>query len=436
MTKITVPATAVINGVSVPLTLTMDNAQFPAGPQGPTGKTGAAGAKGATGLAGAAGPQGAAGQNGADGAQGPAGANGHDGAAGPPGPTGPPGVPGPIGPPGIPGPQGPKGDPGTPIIIPGPAASTIPASWAGAPIPADGSIDVSIPLAGYLNSVPPGTTSVFPYLGKYRLDGALKLGNRVGFGIDTNRCQLFAKGIGDNENFSLFYFQNFPGKNVGVKIWNGDILGNSPTAGVYIKGREGQHGFLFDGGSDFEVWGFTGGGFFGDFVETNSGVDNVRVHHNDIATAGRNMVSDIFGSNVRVYANKFGKAGYLQWDVEPNNVNQPCHHFTFEDNDTGPWGSLANGGDWGAIDGTGTGADIHDITIQNNRSKGGTLKTVVDNGGKPARFRTIIFSGNSSDVPGGVISFSHVDGLTVKGNTAAGVPVVPVVTDSTGVVLA
>jgi len=271
---------------------------------------------------------------------------------------------------------------------------------------------VAAALSSYINGLPSGSTVVFRAGGTYRVDSAIKLGGRTNLTLEGQGATIAARGSGYNENYSLFYFQTFPGTNSGIKIRNFNLVGNSPTPGTFIAGKEGQHGVLIDGGSDFEVSGNTGSGLYGDFVEVNSGASGVRIYDNNVANVGRNYVSIITGSRIEVDHNTFPRAGYMPFDIEPNTASQPSSYIDIHDNLTGSWSNA-----FFALDGSHTGASIHDVTVRNNISIGRSLLTVVNNGGT-TRNATIVFSGNRSDTAaaGPVLRFAYVDGLTVSGN--------------------
>jgi len=305
----------------------------------------------------------------------------------------------------------------TPTAAPSPTPTPTPTTAVtGIALPssidATGATDVSAALASFINGLPSGSTVVFKTGGTYRVDSAIKLGGRTNLTLEGQGATIAAHGSGYNENYSLFYFQTFPGTNSGIKIHNFNLVGSSPTPGTFISGKEGQHGVLIDGGSGFEVSGNSGSGFYGDFVEVNSGASNVRVHDNSVANVGRNYVSVITGSHVEVDHNTFPHAGYMPFDVEPNTASQSSSYIDIHDNLTGYWSNA-----FFALDGSHTGAAISNVSVRNNSSIGRSLLTVVNNGGT-TRDTTIVFSGNRSDTAAGgpVLRFAYVDGLTVTGN--------------------
>lgn len=278
-------------------------------------------------------------------------------------------------------------------------------------IDSSGATDVSSALMSFIAGVPSGSTIVFKAGGTYRINLALKISGKRNITFNGNGATLKAGGSGYNENYSLFYFVTYGGGNSGITVRNFNLVGNSPTPGTFISGKEGQHGILVDGGTNFDISDNTASALYGDFVEVNSGASGVRAHDNVVTNTGRNGLSVIWGNNVEFDHNTLGHMGYMPFDVEPNTASQPSSFINIHDNATGYWSNA-----FFAVDGSQTGAAIHDISVTNNVSTGKSLLTVVTG---PGRKQNIVFSGNRSTVISGgpVLQFSRVDGLTVTGNT-------------------
>lgn len=277
-------------------------------------------------------------------------------------------------------------------------------------IDATGATDVAVPLANWINSLPGDCTVRFNPSGVYKLLSALKLVHRSNMTFEGQNAQLKALGSGYNENYSIFYFQASSGGSTGIIIHNFRLIGNSPTPGTFISGQEGQHCVLVDGGSNFEIFGCTMTNTYGDGVEVNSGASHVRAHDNTFNNIGRNALSVIWGNHVEFDHNTVGHMGYMPFDVEPNTSSQPCSYISIHDNNTAYWFNA-----WFAVDGSGTGAAISDISVFNNVSTGKSLLTVVVGPGRKPR---ISITGNSSNVSaaGPIFQFTHVDGVTVQHN--------------------
>lgn len=282
----------------------------------------------------------------------------------------------------------------------------------GTPVPASidatGGSDVTAALTSFLLSLPAGSTAVFKAGGVYAVASAIKLGGRVNLTLEGQGATIRAMGSGFNENFSLLYFQTFPGTNAGVKVRNLKLQGNSPTPGIFISGKEGQHGILIDGGTNFEVTGCAFSNTYGDGIEVNSGANGVHAHGNTYVNIGRNAVSVITGSNVEVDHETIGKVGYCVFDVEPNTAFQPSSKVAFHDNAATTWGNA-----FFAVDGSLTGAVLSDISVVNNTCAKNLLTVVTG----PGRKTRVTFTGNKGTGGSGTVTFLHVDGLVVTGNT-------------------
>ena len=268
-----------------------------------------------------------------------------------------------------------------------------------------GSADASAALNSFISRVPNGSTIVFRAGGTYLLDRAIRVSGRKNLTFYGNHATLKGHG-GSTEPSSLFWLIN----GSGLKIENFSMVGNSTSPGVYIGGREGAMGVLVDGADNVDISGNTARSLWGDFVEVNSGASGVRIHSNTVVNTGRNALSVIWGNHVEFDHNTVTRAGYVIFDVEPNNSSEPSSYVTIIDNHTGYYTDA-----WFAVDGSHTGASIHNITVANNVSTGKALLTVVDSGG---RKQNISFTGNRSNVTssGTALIFKDVDGLKVTGN--------------------
>lgn len=286
-------------------------------------------------------------------------------------------------------------------------ASTVPGT-----IDATGATDVTVPLAAYINGLSAGTTAYFPTGGTYKITGALKIGGRTNVTLEGQGCIIQAAGTGVNENFSLFYFQTFPGTNTGITIHGFDLRGNSPSPGHYIVGSEGQHGVLVDGGNNFTIYGNTIRGVYGDGIEINSAATAIRAHHNTVLSAGRVGMTVIWGNNVEFDHNIVTTSGYNSFDIEPNTPTETCFTISIHDNTAATWTNAFMG-----ADGSNTGAVTHDISLVNNVCTGSSLLTII--GASAGTITTVTFTGNSSPIShsGPVLRFTNCNGLTVQHNT-------------------
>lgn len=307
----------------------------------------------------------------------------------------------------------------TPTNVPTPTPTTSPCGTvANVPTSIDstGATDVTAALNNWIASVPDCRTIVFPAGKTYHLNQGIQIANRHNLIFDGNGSTLRAYGAASNNLSSPFaightYGGFWAGGNTYITIHNFNIVGNSPTPGVF-GGGEQESAIVFDGGSNLEAYGNTISAVFGDGLYVGSGVNGVSYHDNHIITAGRNGFSSISSTNVVIENNQFDKVGYVTFDIEPNTSSEPSSFITIRNNTGGTWGQ-----EFFALDGSHTGASIHDITVTGNVMTGKPLTTIVNNG-HTTRNANIIFTNNTSNVSatGPVLMFYYVDGLTVTGN--------------------
>ena len=238
------------------------------------------------------------------------------------------------------------------------------------------------------------------------------MAGRQNLTFEGNGATIRAGGSGTNENFSIFYLSpSSPSWTVnhGITIRNFKLVGNSTSPGVYQEAREGAHGVLVDGGTDFEIDNVTVSGVWGDCFYVGSWTDGVSVHDSSCQSAGRNGVSIISGRNVVVEDSSLPTSGYCTFDIEPNTSSEGAQNVTFRNNTAGTWANA-----FFAADGA-PGSRVDGVTVSGNTVTGGTLLTVID----LARRTNIRFTGNVSRVTasGPVLRFAHIDGLIINGNS-------------------
>lgn len=293
---------------------------------------------------------------------------------------------------------------GSPTPLPVPSGSiALPAS-----IDATGSSDVSGALNSFIAGVPDGSTIAFRAGGTYRLGSALKFAHRHGLTLLGNGATLLGAG-GTTEASSLIWLGNYGGADSGIAIRDLTLVGNSPSPGEYQPGREGAHGILVDGGSGIEIRNVTVRGVWGDAFYVGGWADGVSIHDSEVVSAGRNGVTITSGRNVTVERVAFDRTGYVTFDIEPNRSSEGASDIRFAHNTVGSWGTW----EFFAADGA-PGSVVQRVTVTGNTLTGATLRSVVD---LPRR-ADIVFTDNTSLVTasGPVLTFAHVDGLTVTGN--------------------
>ncbi len=267
--------------------------------------------------------------------------------------------------------------------------------------------------------MPDGSVISFPATGVYLLNKGIEIANRHDLVFQGNGATLKVgpSGAGSDQLASPFVLgfsyplQYWAGGNTNIAIYNFNLVGNDPTPGVYTQGTEGQSGIQIIGTTSVEVSGCTISAVWGDGLFAD-GPTNVWLHNNHVVTAGRQGLTVIAGTNITTENNAFDTVGYVTFDVEADVVTDASTNIIFRNNTAGTWGQ-----DFAAVEGSHTGAPINGITISGNTVTGGTLHTVIDNGGT-SRMQNIVFTNNTSTVAGygPVLTFAHIDGLTVTGN--------------------
>lgn len=271
-------------------------------------------------------------------------------------------------------------------------------------IDATGATDASVALTAFLETVPDGSTVAFRAGAVYRMDRGLKFSDRHDLTFEGNGATL--RSNGDTQELSSLFA--LWGGNTGIVIRDFNLIGNSPTPGVYKPGSEGAHGVLIDGGSDIDVSGVNVSSVWGDGFYVGLWADRVSIHDSTVASNGRNGVSIISGRNVTVQRVTFTKSGYCTFDIESNQPTEGATNITFADNMVGTWGNI-----FLAVNGV-PGSVVDGVTVRNNYVTGSTLLSDIT---LPRR-QNIVIENNTSSVPadGPVFRFAHIDGLTVTGN--------------------
>lgn len=302
-------------------------------------------------------------------------------------------------------------------------------------------VDASGAISNFLAQVANGATVIIP--DKYRLDSHVSIVGKSKLTLDfVGTGQLWCRGTGYNENFSALYFKSFSGGNHGCKVRNGHLIGSSPTPGVFVSGKEGQHGILADGGSDYEFDRMLIEGMWGDAVEVNSHADKVAIHDLTVPNIGRNALSVIMGTNVELWNFVFGQMGYMPFDIEPN---QPGEDSAFVSIHDGTVDNFTNC--FFAADGPSkpNDSDVHDVKLERvtvtGHGVGGPRKanllTIVDIVATKRR-KNFVFRDLTCLVPVTGVQFkmAHVDGLTIASVRDPNGPVQVSYPDCPGAVIA
>jgi hypothetical protein len=320
----------------------------------------------------------------------------------------------------------PNPPPGPPPFPPPPGRPFAPPVTTGTvyvPLSIDhtGATDVSAALNTFIAAQANGLIIAFPpnpaYI--YQLSQGIQLGGRNNLVLSGGGVTLkvSAGASGSDQLCSPFVvghtYGGSWGTNSDIVIHDFVVTGNSPTPGVYIPGTEGQSSLILVGTTRVEVYNITGSAAYGDGIFWEAVTDGW-AHNCHFPTSGRNGVSIISGTRIINELSAFDVSGYVTCDFEPDNNTEAITNGYFRNNSAGTWGQ-----EFFALEGSHTGAPINGVFVTGNTISGGSLKAVCDNG-NTSRMLNVTFSGNTStaaSVAGPVLTFAHIDGLTVQHNT-------------------
>jgi hypothetical protein len=325
----------------------------------------------------------------------------------------------------------------TPTSAPTP---TIPSNAVYVPdsIDSTGATDVQQQLNDFIRNTPDGSTIVFKKDGTYRLNSVLKIEAKKYLNFEGNGATLKLTSI--NPESSYFYgagiFIATISENITIRSLK--IVGDHVTAGTAQTccSREGQKGIAIWGGKNILLEyldiSYVGGDCFG--VHTHAGEvwsDGVTIRNSTCRLTGR-MGSHINGArNVTFENNYFDKIGYAVFASEPNSSKEGITNLIIKNNTIGTY-SLTNQYD-GALyyyydawwsDGP---TDMSGITITGNTIEGnangrtgkmmGLDVRIYENGTGLREKVTVANNVAKKAVPGPVMTFESVRGVTVTGNT-------------------
>jgi outer membrane biosynthesis protein TonB len=301
----------------------------------------------------------------------------------------------------------------TPAPTPRPSPTPTPVSGIAVPssIDATGSVDVSTALNTWLKSVPSGSTVVFKAGGTYKLSIGVTLTSRSNLTFEGQGATLRSSGT-EAITSSLFYLN---GGNTNITIRNFNLVGNSPSPGVYTSAGEHQHGVAVRGGSNIDISNVSVSGVWGDGLYVSVNANGVRFHDSQVKSSGRMGVAIIHANDVTVQRVAFDKVGYGAFDIEPNTSTNVVTNVRFLDNTVGSISLVGPNGFFFGANGA-VGSTIRDITVSNNTVVSDLLYTYVTIA--PNRRARITVTNNRSQTTGSgtIMRFAHVDGLTVTGN--------------------
>lgn len=293
-------------------------------------------------------------------------------------------------------------------------------------IDSTGLVDVSEELQGFLDQIPDGTTVTFPGEGEYLLSRGLTLDGRRDLVLDGNGATLL--GVGCGADASVFDIGR-GGPSEGIVIREFEIVGDNTLAGTgdaYQPECEHTHGVSIRQSSEIEIVEVSIRSVHGDCVYVGGGgferSERVHFHDSSCRLAGRQGIAITAGDRVHVENVDFDEIAIIAFDIEPNEATEGARDVVFTGNTVGTTGvsdsySPMFFGANGNLD-----AEVRNVTVSNNIVTGSAMITLVGDedkgwsGGRNHYDITVV--GNSSPVAyeGPVMTFKHVDGLTVYGN--------------------
>lgn len=305
------------------------------------------------------------------------------------------------------------------------AASTTTPATTTATVPgsinATGSTNVSAQLQNFINTVPDGSTVVFPTDAVYRIDSGLRLDSRHDLIFEGNGATLKASGCQGTDSAFVIGWDRSSSR---ITIHNFTLLGNNADGGTkaaYHAGCEFQMGVLIHQSNHIEISGVTIRNVYGDCVSVSDNdatllwSTDVWFHDSTCKRNGRQGVLIAAGRRITVSNVAFKRIAMHVLDIEPSKVTGGGVDVVFRDSIVSTYGLSSRYRGWFvAINGTVQGADIHDLTVTGNRVTGSAMGMRI---GVPG-VKNVVFSGNISLVKavGPVVRLDQVTNVTVTNN--------------------
>jgi Right handed beta helix region len=278
-------------------------------------------------------------------------------------------------------------------------------------IDATGATDVTERLQRFFDSVPDGSTIVFPQQGRYRVEGTLALRERERLTFDGNGSTIFAttQGERNRSQWTILSSSRLVFRDLVVQ---GAHPGGGTGDEAYREDLAFQHGFNILGARGIELDHVTVTDVYGDFVYMSSlrgggWSRNIWIHDSSFARNGRQGISVTAGRNIVIERNSIGDTRRSTIDLEPNSAKGGANHVFILNNRVGDGRLL-----FVASHGNGP---VDDIVISNNllsREMSINVKAAED---RRARWWV---TGNtaSSASQRAPIFFNRVDGVVVRAN--------------------
>jgi excisionase family DNA binding protein len=238
--------------------------------------------------------------------------------------------------------------------VPSPSPPPPPNGYSTPPkIPSNCSRDVTADLLQWIGTVPDNSTLLFPQGACYRIDGTMRINNRVGLTFQGNGTTFSGKfhSQGKAPHWGLYASR-------GITFRDMTVRGANPHAGLYDDAYQpalqweaaweidGSVGVLLDTVQAYDV--------FGDFVTIEPmWIDhgpvnsrNVIVKNSRFERNGRSGIDITGAQDVTISNNYIGNIRHALFSMEPEWPTMPIDHIEFTGNRTGGvwllW--IANGG--------------------------------------------------------------------------------------------
>ena len=301
----------------------------------------------------------------------------------------------------------------------------------GPPLPPPGSNQTAA-LQAWIDAAPDGATLCFRRDATYRSDGILKLDRRRDLTFLGQGATIYATET-TTDNRRNWWLNG----STGITFRDLTVRGANPDPGTFDDGRQHEHGFWIDGGSDIEIADVRLADQYGDgiYLSDRGGLldwaDGVRIHDVTISGSGRNCIAIVAARNVTVERVTLSACGLHAFDIEPNvgeagadrivwrdsTVRAPIEDYVFASN--GKAGTMTN------------------IRVERVKVVGTAFRLTVQ-AQAGYRFANVAIVDNDSDTAarGPVMLFRGIDGLVVTGNRqplSSGT--LELVTDSTSVIV-
>lgn len=326
----------------------------------------------------------------------------------------------------------------TALISPSTASAAEPACERYAPAPTGR--EQTQALRNWINATRNGTASnpVVMCLrpGRYVVNGQLLLYQRVGLYIRGRGAVLDATQHESTTGEPACHRSMWRiSRSTSITLRSMTIDGYNSSPGRYQADCEWQHSFDINGGSRIDIGNTITTVNQGDcFYVASWGpalAQHVRFHDSTCMNNGRSGVSVVGGRYVTVERVNFKNIAMTVFNLEPNEPEQGALDVRIRYN--GYWGKAVQ---WLGIGGDGP---VRRITVERNTSAGvWGLYTYAWSNGLRRSDIIIRYNRGTRDVShgtGGRLFFSHVDRLTVTGNTIPGVGPCVKAVESTAVVV-